>query len=294
MDAQITLTPTSDEDGPALRALHTAPDVAQWWDFPEPGFPMHDEPESTRFTIRCGGEIAGLVQYGEENEPKYRSASIDIFLGPAFHGRGIGTRAVRMVLDILIRERGHHRVTIDPAAHNHAAIRCYEKAGFQSVGILRLAERDSDGNGWHDALMMELVVGPASQRALPSLRTSSPEPPVSAVRRIVPNLFESDPAAARAFYAEVFELDVAMDLGWIATLVSPANQSAQVSVLEQDAEAGRDPFVSVEVTDVDATHARTLELGHEIVYSLRDEDWGVRRFMVRDPAGRLVNVLSHP
>ena len=105
MDAQITLTPTSDEDGPALRALHTAPDVAQWWDFPEPGFPMHDEPESTRFTIRCGGEIAGLVQYGEENEPKYRSASIDIFLGPAFHGRGIGTRAVRMVLDILIRER---------------------------------------------------------------------------------------------------------------------------------------------------------------------------------------------
>lgn len=160
IEPEITLTPTVAEDGPALRALHSTPEVARWWDLPEPGFPMDDEPETTRFTIRHADEIAGLIQYGEENEPKYRAASMDIFLGPAFHGRGIGTRAIRMVLDILINERGHHRVTIDPAAHNHAAIRCYEKAGFRRVGIIRLAERDSDGNGWHDALLMELVVDP--------------------------------------------------------------------------------------------------------------------------------------
>ncbi len=67
-----------------------------------------------------------------------------------------------MILDLLIHERGHHRVTIDPAAHNHAAIRCYEKAGFVRVGVMRLAERDSDGNGWHDALLMELVVDPST------------------------------------------------------------------------------------------------------------------------------------
>jgi len=132
---------------------------------------MHDEPEATRLTIRHGGKIAGLVQYAEENEPKYRSASIDIFLGPEFHGRGICTRTIRMVLDILIGERGHHRVTIDPAADNHAAIRCYEKAGFERAGILLLAERDSDGHGWHDSLMMELVVDPAGRDAPPiSLR----------------------------------------------------------------------------------------------------------------------------
>ena len=164
MDPDITLTPTMAKDGAALRALHAVPEVAEFWDLPDPGFPMHDEPDSTRFTIRHGGEIAGLVQYAEEPEPKYRSASIDIFVGPAFHGRGIGTRAVRMVIDLLICQRGHHRITIDPAAHNHAAIRCYEKAGFQRVGTMRLAERDSDGNGWHDALMMELVVDPSSTR----------------------------------------------------------------------------------------------------------------------------------
>jgi predicted enzyme related to lactoylglutathione lyase len=113
------------------------------------------------------------------------------------------------------------------------------------------------------------------------------------VRRIVPNLFEEDPATARSFWEGVFELDVAMDMGWIATLASPANPSAQVSIFERRAEEGRDPFVSVEVTDVDAVHARVLERGFEVVYPLRDEDWGVRRFMVRDPAGRVVNVLSH-
>lgn len=156
-----------EEDGPTLRAQHSTPEVARWWDLPDPGFPMRDEPESTRLTIRYGGEIAGLIQYGEETEPKYRSASMDIFLGPAFHGRGIGTCAILMVLDILIGERGHHRVTIDPAAHNFAAIRSYEKAGFKRVGILRLAERDSDGNGWHDSLLMELVVDPTTHQALP-------------------------------------------------------------------------------------------------------------------------------
>jgi aminoglycoside 6'-N-acetyltransferase len=65
-----------------------------------------------------------------------------------------------MVVDFLLNERGHHRITMDPAAHNHAAIRCYEKAGFVPVGVMRLAERDSDGSGWHDSLMMELVVEP--------------------------------------------------------------------------------------------------------------------------------------
>ena len=113
------------------------------------------------------------------------------------------------------------------------------------------------------------------------------------VRRIVPNVFEEDPAAARAFWEGVFELDVAMDMGWIATLASPANPSVQISVFERGAEEGLDPLVSVEVTDVDAVHARVLERGYEVVYALRDEDWGVRRFMVRDPAGRVVNVLSH-
>jgi uncharacterized glyoxalase superfamily protein PhnB len=109
----------------------------------------------------------------------------------------------------------------------------------------------------------------------------------------MPNVFDADPGSTREFYVGLFEFEVAMDMGWIATMVSPENRSAQLSVFEEDAEDGRNPFVSIEVDDVDAVHARALELGHEVVYSLRNEDWGVRRFMLRDPAGRVVNVLSH-
>ena len=148
-------------DADALRAIRRDPAVVEWWDELEPDFPLADEPEVTRLTIYHDGEIAGMVQFGEELEPKYRHASVDIFVAPAHQGRGVCTEAIRLVVDHLLRERGHHRITIDPAAENAAAVRCYSKVGFKPVGIMRLAERDADGKGWHDALMMELVVEPS-------------------------------------------------------------------------------------------------------------------------------------
>lgn len=114
------------------------------------------------------------------------------------------------------------------------------------------------------------------------------------VRRIVPNIYDADPARARAFYGELLGLDTAMDMGWVSTLVSPDVRPAQLTVMTQDAEPGCQPYISVEVDDVDAVHARAVAAGHEVVYSLRDEEWGVRRFMLRDHSGRVVNVLSHP
>jgi aminoglycoside 6'-N-acetyltransferase len=132
--------------------------VARWWDAPGEEFPW-DEPEATRLTIEVDGKVAGMIEFAEELDPKYRHASIDLFLDPAFHGRGIGTEAVRRVARQLMEERGHHRITIDPATANTAAIRAYEKVGFRPVGVMRRYERDPDGQGWHDGLLMELVVG---------------------------------------------------------------------------------------------------------------------------------------
>jgi len=160
---KVRLTTVTEADAPALRAIRGAPAVADWWDAVEPGFPLSDEPEATRLAIHHNGEIAGMVQFGEENEPKYRSASIDIFIAPSHHRRGVASEAIALVLDHLIGARGHHRVTIDPAAANTAAIACYAKAGFRPVGVLRRAERDSDGRGWHDQLLMELVVDPPAR-----------------------------------------------------------------------------------------------------------------------------------
>ncbi len=61
------------------------------------------------------------------------------------------------MVELLIGERGHHRITIDPALANTRAIRAYEKVGFERVGVMRKAERDPDGGGWHDALLMQLL-----------------------------------------------------------------------------------------------------------------------------------------
>jgi uncharacterized glyoxalase superfamily protein PhnB len=115
-----------------------------------------------------------------------------------------------------------------------------------------------------------------------------------AVRRIVPNLHAEDPKAAAGFYADVLGLEVVMDQGWIVTYAEPGNRAAQLSVLSADATAPVVADVSIEVDDVDAAHAAAVARGCEIVHPLTDEPWGVRRFLVREPAsGTVVNVLAH-
>ena len=154
----LVLRPIAEADAAALRRIHRTPEVARWWDGPDADFPW-DEPESDRWTIEVDGAVAGLIQCWEESEPRYRHAGIDLFLDPALHGRGLGTAAVARLVRHLIDDRGHHRITIDPAVDNAAAIRAYEKAGFRRVVVLPRSERDVDGAGWHDSLLMELVVG---------------------------------------------------------------------------------------------------------------------------------------
>lgn len=150
------------DEGRLLRILER-PEVARWWDRPEPGFPWTDiDPDTRRLAVELDGELAGMVQFSEEPDPKYRHASIDLFLDPARHGRGIGTEVVGRVVRHLLFDRGHHRITIDPATSNHAAIRAYEKAGFRRVGVMRRHERDAGGEGWHDGLLMELVADEAA------------------------------------------------------------------------------------------------------------------------------------
>ena len=108
------------------------------------------------------------------------------------------------------------------------------------------------------------------------------------VRRVVPDLHCADLPAARAFYERVLGMEVAMDMEWLVTLRSPAQPVAQVTL---QGEGGS--HLTIEVDDVDAAYATATRLGYEIVHPLTDEPWGVRRFFVRDPAGTVVNVMSH-
>lgn len=154
--SKIRLRPVTDDDIGDLRWIHERPEVVRWWDEPADGFPW-DEPDSTRLTIVVDGQVGGMIQYWEEDEPKYRHAGIDLFIDPALHDKGIGTAAVREVARHLFEARGHHRLEIDPATENKAAIRVYEKVGFKPVGVTRRSERDPDGKGWHDSLLMDML-----------------------------------------------------------------------------------------------------------------------------------------
>ena len=111
------------------------------------------------------------------------------------------------------------------------------------------------------------------------------------IKRAVPNIRSDLPAETRDFFVDLLGFEVAMDMGWVVTLASPTNPSVQVTIVGNEDPAA--PGISVEVADVDAVHARAVERGLEIAYPLRDEEWGVRRFMLREPSGTTVNVLSH-
>ena len=164
----VVLRPLAVDDVPRLVELGSHPEVARWW----PGLTHEHVLEKARgeddgvvvFAILAGGEVVGMIQYYEEPDEEYRRAGIDLFLGGPYHGRGLGTDAVRTMARHLIADRGHHRLTIDPAAHNPRAVRCYEKAGFKRVGVMREYWRDPDGV-WRDGVLLDLLASELEEPA---------------------------------------------------------------------------------------------------------------------------------
>lgn len=163
---RVVLAPLAPDHADAIRAIRATPEVAARWP-DDDGFPLTDEPDAVRLAVLLrtpdvpGGvdpRPRGLVQYGEEDTADYRHASIDIFLDPDVHGRGYGREVITVVARHLFDDRGHHRITIDPAADNAAAIACYAAVGFRPVGIMRRYERGPDGT-FHDGLLMDLLAG---------------------------------------------------------------------------------------------------------------------------------------
>ena len=156
--ARVTLRPVRAADERSLRAIFSDPAVATWWG--DPAKSVHDvlnlsEGESG-FLIEKGGEPIGFIQCFEETDPMYHHASIDLALLAGWQGQGLGPEAIKMLATYLIKERGHHRLTIDPAAHNTRAIKAYRSVGFRPVGIMRKYERGPSGE-WHDGLLMDLL-----------------------------------------------------------------------------------------------------------------------------------------
>ena len=114
------------------------------------------DPEEEPFAIEHDGVVVGYIQVYEEDEPDFRHAALDLFITTNSQGRGFGPDAITTLATHLIDDRGHHRLSIDPAAANARAIAAYAKVGFRPVGIMRRYQRLADGT-WVDALLMDLL-----------------------------------------------------------------------------------------------------------------------------------------
>lgn len=155
--ARVVLRPGRCEDVESLARIRREPEVARWWgDFGPEEIEQEFVDTDSGFVIEVDGEVVGGIQYAEEKEPMYRHAGIDIFITSSRHGLGLGAEAVRVLARYLLEERGHHRLTIDPAADNHSAIRAYERVGFRKVGMMRQYERAPDGS-WRDGMLMDML-----------------------------------------------------------------------------------------------------------------------------------------
>ena len=156
---RVTLRPIDEADRAPLRSILAEPGVARWWGTaPDEAVADLYEPYQISFVIEVDGALVGSLQVAEEDTADYRRAGIDLFVAPEYQGRGLGPGAIRLAAWYLFEVRGHHRLTIDPAAENLRAIHGYERVGFRPVGIMRQYERGRDGT-WHDALLMDLLVG---------------------------------------------------------------------------------------------------------------------------------------
>jgi aminoglycoside 6'-N-acetyltransferase len=155
---QVRLRPVRPADKEKLWQIFSDPEVARWWG--DPAKSVEDSlavsEDDSQFLIELDGEAIGFIQCSEETDPMYRHASIDISLRSPWQGKGLGPDAIKTLARFLIDQHGHHRLTIDPAAHNTRAIKAYERVGFKPVGLMRQYERGPDGE-WHDGLLMDML-----------------------------------------------------------------------------------------------------------------------------------------
>ncbi|MGW2826568.1 GNAT family N-acetyltransferase [Streptomyces sp. NPDC001443] len=156
----VVLRHADHRDIPRLAAIRATPEVHRWWrGGPDLAAEVAEDladADTQVFVVEYEGQVVGQIQWYAEQDPEYRHAGIDVYLDPSVHGRGLGTDAVRTLVQHLIEDHAHHRLVIDPAADNAAAIACYRKVGFRPIGIMRAYERGSDGR-WHDGLLMDLL-----------------------------------------------------------------------------------------------------------------------------------------
>lgn len=157
---RVTIRPLQERDLPRMLEILNQPGVREWWpDYDAARLraeALEDEALDS-FAVELGAEVVGLLYVTEENDPHYRYAALDISLDAGHLGQGLGSDTLRTMARHLFEQRGHHRLSIDPAVINERAIGAYKKVGFKPVGVMRCYELGRDG--WRDALLMDMLAG---------------------------------------------------------------------------------------------------------------------------------------
>ncbi|HAP74452.1 MAG TPA: GNAT family N-acetyltransferase [Acidimicrobiaceae bacterium] len=157
---RVKLRPVVAADRARVIAIRSTEQVSRWWrggDLAQEFGDDLDDDELHQLAIETlDGVVAGVIQFSEEDDPDYRHASVDVYINPALQRQGLASDAIVTLARHLFRDRGHHRLVIDPSVDNEAAIACYRTCGFRPVGIMRSYERRADGT-WSDGLLMDLL-----------------------------------------------------------------------------------------------------------------------------------------
>ena len=283
---RVTLRSTTPDDAATLTPIRNEPEVLRWWSHLEDGEMDEFVRDEHSLVIEVDGEVVGAAQYGEEADPMYRHANIDVYLTASRHGKGFGSEAVRVLARYLLEERGHHRLTIDPAAANRAAIRAYEKVGFRPVGVLRSYEQGPDGS-WHDGLLMELLAG----ELIDGNPQASPR-----FESIFPVISTRDLPRLLGFYEGLLdgESRSRSPSDGPPVFVTVRIGSDEIGIAGSE-DASEDPprvAMWVYVDDCDAAVARLRAAGITIVDEPADQPWGERIARLLDPDGNEVIVGS--
>jgi aminoglycoside 6'-N-acetyltransferase len=154
----VIRAPLSGELDTLAEAIASDPQASIWWSTSAATIKddWFSEPDYYVLVVEQSAQPIGIVAFGEVTTPEYRSAGIDIALVSTSVGVGLGSETMRLLARWLFEERGHHRLTIDPALANERAVHVYEKIGFKPIGVAREYERGSDGR-WHDNLLMDML-----------------------------------------------------------------------------------------------------------------------------------------
>jgi aminoglycoside 6'-N-acetyltransferase len=281
---RVTLRSTTPEDVATLTPIRNEPEILRWWSHLEPGEMGEFVADEHSLAIVVDDEVVGAIQFDEEDDPMYRHAGIDVYLTATRHDQGLGTEAVRVLAGHLIEERGHHRLTIDPAAENRAAIRAYEKVGFRPVGVMRSYERGPDGT-FHDGLLMELLAGELIDEAEPEAWPT--------FESIFPIVSTHDLPRMLGFYEGLLDGEVryrfpSEGLPVFVTVRIGSDEIGLAASTDVSGDTQQRLALWIYVDDCDAAVAHLRAAGVTIVDEPADQPWGERIARLLDPDGNEV------